>query len=112
MNPENSASSQIAQLNDRLRTTFLGGQLMVTTGIQSLPEEKQRAILQAVQAFNTFHEDNDPYQEHDFGSFTCQGIQVYFKIDYYDLEMLYRSEDPADPAKTKRVLTIMLAEEY
>lgn len=105
-------TSQIAQLNDRLRTTFFGGQMVVTTGIQSLPEEVQRAVLNAVQAFNRFNEDNDPYGEHDFGTFHCQGFQINWKIDYYDLEMRYLSEDPADPAKTKRVLTIMLAEEY
>ena len=107
-----SDNNPIAQLNDRLRTTFFGGQMAVTLGIQSLPEELQRAVLNSVQAFNIFNEDNDPYGEHDFGTFSCQGHQINWKIDYYDLEMLYRSEDPADPAKTKRVLTIMLAEEY
>ena len=41
-----------------------------------------------------------------------EGQTFYFKIDYYDLNLEYRSEDPADPAKTKRVLILMLAEEY
>ncbi len=56
--------------------------------------------------------DNDPHGEHEFGNFELAGRTFFFKIDAYDTEMRYGSPDPADPAKTTRVLTIMLADEY
>ena len=102
----------IAILNDRLRTTFLGGKVLCTVGIQAMNEADQRAVIQPVQSFNDFNPENDPYGEHDFGMVVVGNQSCYFKVDYYDLEMLYRSEDPADSTKTKRVLTIMLAVEY
>jgi hypothetical protein len=55
---------------------------------------------------------NDPHGEHDFGSFEVAGRKFFFKIDYFDAAMEFGSEDPADSAKTTRVPTIMLAEEY
>jgi Protein of unknown function (DUF3768) len=69
-------------------------------------------IYAVVQSFKDFTEDNDPHGEHDFGSFEYAGERCFWKIDYYDKAMEYGSDDPADPAKTTRVLTIMLAEEY
>ncbi len=70
-----------------------------------------RAIGQ-VRRFDRFDEDNDPHGEHDFGSFTLCGKRLLWKIDYYDAVLEFGSENPADPAVTTRVLTIMLAEEY
>jgi Protein of unknown function (DUF3768) len=51
-------------------------------------------------------------QEHDFGAFDADRHRVFFKIDYFDESLSYHSPDPADPSVTKRVITIMLAEEY
>ena len=61
---------------------------------------------------SNFTTDNDPHREHDFGSFEIEGETYFFKIDYYALDMDGGSEDPADPEKTTRVLTIMRADEY
>ena len=55
---------------------------------------------------------NDPYEEHDFGSFAADGHMIYFKIDYFDRDLSMHSPDPADPSVTQRVITIMLAQEY
>ena len=63
-------------------------------------------------AFDDFNADNDPHGELDFGSFELEGEKVFWKIDYYDLAGEFGSEDPTDPKKTLRVLTVMLAEEY
>lgn len=107
-----ATSSRIAQLNDAFRTTFLGGKVVITAGIQVLPEEIRQTVLAGVRSFSSFTKDNDPYGERDFGSFKCQGKLINWKIDYYDQDLAYMSENPADPNITNRVLTIMLAEEY
>jgi hypothetical protein len=103
----------IAQLNDALRTTFTGGHVMLTEGIQALPDEAKATVIAEVQGFQSFTEDNDPHGEHDFGAFDLAGAgKVFWKIDYYDLTLTMGSRDPADPSRTTRVLTIMLASEY
>lgn len=109
---DSNTSQPIATLNDAFRTTFNGGTLMLTAGIQALPEEIQVGILHAVRTFNIFTPDNDPHQEHDFGTIEYKGHRVFWKIDYYDSTLTFGSENPTDPNQTSRVLTVMLAEEY
>ena len=105
-------SKIIAQLNDIFRKTGFGGKIVITSGIANLNVSYQSEIFQIIRSFNDFTEDNDPYDEHDFGIIKIFKKSVYWKIDYYDKNYEYGSEDPADPNQTKRVLTIMLAEEY
>ncbi|NSZ00636.1 DUF3768 domain-containing protein [Agrobacterium tumefaciens] len=105
-------TARIRQLNDIFRTTWLTGTVLMTSGIKSLSDAIQSGIVEAVQTFDAFTPDNDPHGEHDFGAVTIEDRRVFWKIDYYDRTMQYGSEDPANPAVTKRVLTIMLAEEY
>ena len=104
--------SPIRQLNDRLRSHHKGGYHCMTNGVVALGYDTVRAIQQAVAAFSDFNGDNDPYNEHDFGSLTVAGHQVFWKIDYYDENSEYGSPDPSDPSVTSRYLTIMLAHEY
>lgn len=104
--------ARIQTLNDLLRTTWLTGQVLRTPGIANLPAAIQYRILETIQTFDAFTPDNDPHGEHDFGAVTIDGHKVFWKIDYYALDMLHGSEDPANPEVTKRVLTVMLAEEY
>ena len=104
--------SKIALLNDSLRRTFTGGKVVMTRGVAALPEGERAQVLERVRAFEEFTNDNDPHGEHDFGSFDVAGVTYFFKVDYYSPDMEAGSEDPADPAKTTRVLTIMRADEY
>jgi hypothetical protein len=102
----------IRALNDAFRRTFVGGAVMITAGIEDMPAEQRRSLLEKVRAFDAFSEDNDPHGEHDFGAVDEGGARCFWKIDYYDRKTETGSPDPADPSVTTRVMTIMLAEEY
>jgi hypothetical protein len=80
--------------------------------VQALGQDGVEAVLTAVRDFDDFTADNDPYNEHDLGALTVDGDRMLWKIDYYDRDRRYGSPDPADPAVTTRILTIMLASEY
>jgi hypothetical protein len=107
-----TASRRIRTLNDNFRTTFVGGTVCFSQMVAQLPLDLKAQAVLAVQAFSAFDADNDPHQEHDFGSFQLAGETYFFKLDYYNLDMSGGSEDPADPSVTKRVLTIMHVSEY
>jgi hypothetical protein len=107
-----STIERIRELNDDFRRTFVGGAVMITAGVEAMPDEQRRALLQKVRAFDTFTEDNDPHGEHDFGAVDEGGLRCFWKIDYYDRATEFGSPDPADPAVTTRVVTIMRADEY
>lgn len=102
----------IRQLNNQLRQSLRGGLVVMTAGVRALSEARQLEILTAVANFDRFDADNDPYGEHDFGAVELGPDRLFWKVDYYDQALTNHSPDPADPSLTKRVLTIMLAEEY
>ncbi|MGB5863688.1 MAG: DUF3768 domain-containing protein, partial [Sulfitobacter sp.] len=88
------SKNQISKLNDLLRTTFIGGKVLTTTGIHQLPDDVQEDIITKVRTFDEFTEDNDPYGEHDFGAFQqASAGKIFWKIDYYAPNMEQGSED-------------------
>jgi hypothetical protein len=112
MTTTTNSKKRIQELNDAFHRTGQGGRFCFTAGVSGLGVPFSHQALAVVRAYDSFTTDNDPHQEHDFGSFTLDGRKLFWKIDYYDAACLYGSEDPADPSKTTRVLTIMLVEEY
>lgn len=113
-----TTAQRIAALNDQFRqqgpSSAIPGQQFATAGISALPLPAQLLIWSEVRRFAAFTADNDPYGEHDFGAFELAGAgRLFWKIDYYaDAAMQWGAENPADPLRSFRVLTVMLASEY
>ena len=105
-------TNEIALQNDNFRKHLSQGTLVLTQGIRSNTPEDIKEIITKVRTFDTFDENNDPYNEHDFGAFDYKRKKIFWKIDYYDQEFLYLSPDVSNPRVTNRVLTIMYTEEY
>jgi hypothetical protein len=104
--------AKIRALNDAFRKSFRGGRVMMTAGVAALEARARNAVVEKIRNFDAFDDDNDPWGEHDFVSVELDGQTFFAKIDYYDRKLEAHSEDAADPEKTCRVMTIMLAEEH
>ena len=112
-----ASSADIRQQNDAFRHCFAtqhddANGFFMTRGVSSLGGDFVFNAVSRVVSFDDFTDDNDPYGEHDFGAFTYSGEKLNWKIDYFDNAMKYGSPDPRNANVTKRVLTLMLAEEY
>ncbi len=121
-------TARIARLNDRARQAMgLACVAVATEGFRALPLADQSRVRELVETYDEFSPGNDPYGERDFGAiyqgrdgrWSCLPPSagdpvetVFWKIDAYDRDLRFGSEDPANPAVTRRVLTIMLASEY
>ena len=105
-------AEQIARLNDQLRKTGTGGTVVITQGVQHLTGFRAATLCAALASYDGFDPDNDPHGERDFGDITQFGTNLLFKLDYYDKDLQFASDDPADPAVTNRVLTVMLASDW
>lgn len=108
----------IRQQNDSFRRGMIvggclfPGTVVVTAGVHARGRDFETAAYLAVAKDTAFTEDNDPWGDHSFGVVTVQNERLYWKIDYYDADREYGSDDPADPAKTHRILTILFPSEY
>jgi hypothetical protein len=82
MTAENALSrDRIRALNDAFRRSFVGGVVVVTAGVESLPADRRRLILGRIRSFHKFDEDNDPHCEHDFGLIEDGDVRCFWKID-------------------------------
>ncbi|NWH07415.1 MAG: DUF3768 domain-containing protein [Alphaproteobacteria bacterium] len=108
-----SPANRIRELNDEMRRAGPScGHWMMTQGVMAEGPTFMLLATSAVQTFSNFTPDNDPYGERDFGALDLAGQRMFWKIDCYDRDLRYGSNDPSNPSKTTRVLTIMLASEY
>ena len=105
-------TDEICALNDHLRQTLKTGLVVITPGVAALGPEPVERIVKTVSVYDDFCRANDPHEEHDFGVFEAEGQTIFFKIDYYDNSLSHHSPDPTDVTVTKRVITVMLSQEY
>ena len=122
-------TARIARLNDLARRAMgVACTAVATIGFRSLPDADQSRVREIIETYDAFDEDSDPHGERDFGTIYQLGDgrwtterprvrddereRVFWKFDYYDRDLRFGSEDAANPAITRRVLTIMLADEY
>ena len=99
-------AKETAARNDRIRAilpmTHKQDRFVYTAGLDALGAEIVAEAIGKVKTFSDFKEENDPYGEHDFGSFTVStGDKCFWKVDDY------RGHDGI-----RCVLTIMVAEDY
>ncbi|KQM14682.1 DUF3768 domain-containing protein [Novosphingobium sp. Leaf2] len=107
-----SRAEAIARLNDHLRTTGTGGAILITRNVKHITGFDADVLAAALAAYDEFGPGSDPYGERDFGTMTLWGYDLLWKIDYYDKDLKFGSDDPDNPAVTSRVLTVMLASDW
>ncbi len=103
---ESVRCEKIAMINDMFRLSGLG--VVLAGGVRSVRDIN--GLLRAVKNYSKFNEDNNPWGERDYGSLDWYGDRIIWKIDYYDQSLTYW-EDPLS-LKCRRILTVMLAEDY
>lgn len=108
----NCKTELIGHFNDEMRRNLTAGGAFMTLGVAALGPDIAERIFDAIMMYDNFCKESDPYGERDFGSVKIEGHTIFFKVDYYSLDMKHGSPDPSDPSVTKRILTIMLADEY
>jgi hypothetical protein len=107
-------TTTIAEINDRFRKKGNDplGQYVTTQQVAAMPLSDRIELKRMVRLFDNFTKENDPYGQHDCGSIEFKDETYLWKIDYYDENYEYGSEDPSNLAITRRVLTIMHSSEY
>lgn len=108
----NTQRDRIRLENDQLRQDFSKGQVVMTRAVANLGEETVSRIFKAVAQFVDFNDSNDPWHEHDAAGLELDGHKLFWKIDYFSVDLEMHSPDPSDPSVTKRILTVGLASDW
>lgn len=77
---EYTLRERVAMLNDSFRKQN-PGMYMLTRGVVDNLDLGE--VVEKVRSFDDFNEDNDPYGEHDFGSFEIEDQKVFWKLSCY-----------------------------
>jgi uncharacterized protein DUF3768 len=78
------AAMDIREANDLFRTTFRDGEVVFTASVSELPDMVKTSVLLLVADFKDFNEENDPLEEHGYGSFNHCNREFFFKIERID----------------------------
>lgn len=136
--PTVSSSKVVASQNDKFRKQLLNyitlfddymhstetifqtnsGIVKLSDNVSMLDADDKANLLRLFIHYDDFsiegeepHGD-DPYGEHDFGVVDTNTGRYYFKIDYFDNNYEYHSPNKEFLTLTKRVLTVLEANEY
>ena len=112
-----SRTEQIAELNDRARHGLdNGARVTFTTNLlNELSDGSRRGdVVAQARIMIAMRECNfsDDSPERDMAWFEVDGVRGMMKIDYYDANFEWGSENPANAAETRRAITLMKPEDY
>jgi hypothetical protein len=72
----NLNTERVRALNEELRRNLPNGHAVMTAGIAALGPEAVARIVKTIAVYDDFCHANDPYGEHDFGSFEADGQRL------------------------------------
>ena len=96
---QTAKTARIRDLNDAFRHTFAGGKVVMTAGVDALPDMVKAEALEQAATFSDFTAENHPHGEHDFGSFELCGRKFFWKIDYFGATWSTAAKTRATPRK-------------
>ena len=72
----------IAALNDQFRSDtgkYQKHRVVMTASVAALYQSYRDSLMRQVRAFSDFNEENDPFNEHDFGSIDFFEYKVFLE---------------------------------
>lgn len=106
-----SREEAVTRINGEDWSGRRAGQLVITSGVCSLPGYGSYELLRELAEHVSFEAASDPDGERDFGNVQIFGATLMWKIDYYDLKLESSSYHAPEADIITRVLTIMLESE-